>query len=633
MCGIVGALVFEASPFAITPPYLSAMRETMVHRGPDGAGLWISPDRRVGFGHRRLSIIDLSAAAAQPMSNEDGTLQVVFNGEIYNHAALRGELERSGRHRWRTDHADTEVILHAFEEWGIGCLERFRGMFAIALWDAGKRELWLIRDRIGVKPLYYAVHHGRITFASEIKALLRDPEQGRAVHEESLFHYLSFLATPAPQTLFDGIRKLPAGTWLRVGGDGRIEERRWWDVWDHARPLVGVPEAEIARLLLDELRTAVRLRKVSDVPVGVFLSGGIDSSTNAALFSEGETVRVKTFTIGYAEEYRSCRNELDYARSMAERVGAEHHERRLTAGDLLAFLPLMIRLQDEPIADPVCVPLYYLSQLARAHGVVVCQVGEGADELFCGYPSWKKSLALQRLTTLPGTRLLAGAALPALRLAGQGDTGGYEWLRRAACSQPVFWGGAEGFTDGPKHRLLSPRLRRLFAGRTSWEALVPIRERFLEKAWEPSPLHWMTYLDLSLRLPELLLMRVDKMSMGVSLEGRVPFLDHKLVELALSVPAALQTKDGVLKYLLKKSVRGLIPDAVIDRPKQGFGVPVREWFRGALGEGAGRELAVFCDQTDFLDREEVRRLLAGGRRAQGWYLLNLALWWKEHIAS
>jgi asparagine synthase (glutamine-hydrolysing) len=317
---------------------------------------------------------------------------------------------------------------------------------------------------------------------------------------------------------------------------------------------------------------------------------------------------------------------------MAARVGADHHELLLTADDLLDFLPRMIQLQDEPIADPVCVPLYYVSKLARDNGVVVCQVGEGADELFWGYPTWKKSLELQRLASIPGAALACGALLPALRLAGREDTNGFEWLRRAARAQPVFWGGAEAFTDAPKHRLLGPRLRRSFAGRTSWEALAPIRERFLAKAWEPSPLHWMTYLDLNLRLPELLLMRVDKMSMGVSLEGRVPFLDHKLVELALGIPQALKTKDGTLKHLLKKAVRGLIPDELIDRPKQGFGVPVAEWFHGALGERAERELAAFCDQTDLLDRGEVRRLLEGGRRAHGWYLLNLALWWKEYIA-
>ena len=310
MCGIVGALVFRNSNFLVTEPYLVGMRDTMSHRGPDGSGVWVSGNGRVGLGHRRLSIIDLSDAASQPMCNEDESLWISFNGEIYNHAEIRSELEGSGSHRWKTDHSDTEVILHAFEQWGIDCLEKFRGMFAIAMWDAKSRELWLIRDRVGIKPLYYSVHHGRITFASEVKALLRDPDQKREVHEEAFFHYLSFLTAPAPQTLFEGIRKLPGGTWMRITEDGQIRENRYWDVWDHTTPLVGVPEIEIARRLLEELRTADTLRKVSDVPVGVFLSGGIDSSTNAALFSEGEGSPVKTFTIGYKGDYESYRNSV-----------------------------------------------------------------------------------------------------------------------------------------------------------------------------------------------------------------------------------------------------------------------------------------------------------------------------------
>lgn len=633
MCGIVGALAFEGSAFSITEPYITRMRDAMPHRGPDGAGAWIAPDGRVGLGHRRLSILDLSAAADQPMTNEDGSLWIAFNGEIYNHAEIRAELERLGGHRWKTDHSDTEVILHAFEEWGIDCLHRFRGMFAIALWDARRRELWLVRDRIGVKPLYYSVHHGRITFGSEIKALLQDPQQGRAVHEEAFFHYLSFLTTPAPQTLFDGIRKLPNGTWLRIQENGQMQEHRYWDVLDHTTPLVGVSEDEIAERLLDELRTAVRLRKVSDVPVGVFLSGGIDSSTNAALFSEGEGHPVKTFSIGYEGEYKTYQNELHYARQMAEIVGADHHERLLTQDDLIEFLPQMVRLQDEPIADPVCVPVYYVSKLARDNGVVVCQVGEGSDELFWGYASWRRALKLQQLDDVPIPRAFKQLGLQGLKLMGKEDEPYFEWLRRGAVGQPVFWGGAEAFAHTQKMRLLSPRLRKQFDGLTSWEALRPIRERFETKAWERHPLHWMSYLDLNLRLPELLLMRVDKMSMGVGLEGRVPFLDHKFVELAMSIPASLKTKDDTLKYVLKKAVRGVIPDALIDRPKQGFGVPVYEWYFDKLGAQTRRELSEFCEQTDFLDPGEVTRILDQGQGHQVWYLLNMALWWKEYVRA
>jgi len=572
----------------------------------------------------------------QPMSNEDGTLWVVFNGEIYNHAEIRAELESRGGHRWKTDHSDTEVILHAFEEWGIECVHKFRGMFAIALWDTKQRQLWLIRDRIGVKPLYYSIHHGRITFASEIKALLEDEQQPRDVNEEALYYYLSFNATPAPLTLFSGIQKLAPGTWLRVNEDGHVQECRYWDVWDHTQPLTNVSEDEIAERILSELRTSVKLRKISDVPVGVFLSGGIDSSTNAALFSEGDGQPVKTFSIGYDREYESYPSELGYARKIAQKVGADHHELLLKESDLLESLPLIIRHQDEPLADPVCMPVYYVSKLARDAGVIVCQVGEGSDELFWGYKYWRDSLRLQRFSnSLPIPNALRNLGLAGLNFVERGRNASYrrqfscEVLRRALSNRPVFWGGAEVLSDSQKRQFLSPRLLKKFKELSSWEALRPIRQRFEEKSWEPSPLNWMTYLDLNVRLPELLLMRVDKMSMAVSLEARVPFLDHKFVELAMSIPEAVKTRKGVLKYILKKAVRGVIPDELIDRKKQGFGVPVYEWYQTKFGEHLVKETKDFCENTDLFRFEEVLPFLP----KRGWALLNLALWWKQYIGS
>jgi asparagine synthase (glutamine-hydrolysing) len=636
MCGIAGVLSFTDSNFLVSGPYLTRMRDVMAHRGPDGAANFISPDRRLGLGFRRLAIIDLSERAMQPMSNEDGTLWVVFNGEIYNHAEIRAELERLGGHRWRTDHSDTEVILHAFEQWGIDCVQRFRGMFAIALWDAKQRQLWFIRDRIGVKPLYYSIHHGRITFASEIKALLEDDEQERGLNEEALYYYLSFNTTPAPLTLFSGIRKLAPGTWLKVSADGQVQERRYWDVWDHTQPLTNVSEVEIAERLLSELRTAVKLRKISDVPVGVFLSGGIDSSTNAALFSEGEGRPVNTFSIGYDKHYESYPSELPYARKIARTVGADHHELLLRESDLLDTLDLIVRHQDEPLADPVCMPVYFVSKLARDSGVTVCQVGEGSDELFWGYKYWRDSLRLQRFAnSFPLPKPLRNFGLAALsfveRVPGVSNRREFscEVLRRALSNRPVFWGGTEIFTDSQKQRFLSPRLRKKFADFSSWEVLRPIRQRFEEKAWEPSPLNWMSYLDLNLRLPELLLMRVDKMSMAVSLEARVPFLDHKFVELAMSIPEAVKTKNGVPKYILKRAVRRVIPDDLIDRKKQGFGVPVYEWYDTRFGQHLVKEMGDFCEKTDFFQFDEVLPHL----KKRGWTLLNVALWWKQYIDS
>lgn len=609
------------------------MRDTMVHRGPDGCGYWISQDRKVGLAHRRLSIIDLSDSASQPMCNEDAKIWITFNGEIYNHADIRKELSERGGHEWKTDHSDTEMILHAYEEWGIDCINKFRGMFAIAIWDGRTRELWLVRDRIGIKPLYYSVHNGRVVFASEIKAILEDPDQKRSVNEKAFYHYLSFLTTPSPDTLFGGIKKIPPGTRILFQADGTHTEEKYWDVWDHTNPLIGIDENEIADRVLSELRTAVRLRKVSDVPVGVFLSGGIDSSTNAALFSEQGRLPLKTFSIGYkGREHQTYTNETHYARKVADEFGAQHHEKFLSVDDLLDFLPEMVWLQDEPIADPVCVPIYYLARMARENGVIVSQVGEGADELFWGYPGWKTALNIQRYSDAfpfpglkkAGTRVLG--LLPKLRNSFQ-----LEWLRRAGCRQPVFWGGAEGFTETHKRTLLSPRLKRKFRHASSWDAIRGIRKTFEAKAWEPSNLHWMSYLDLNLRLPELLLMRIDKMSMGQSLEGRVPFLDHKFVELAMSIPSEVKTRNGDLKYILKKAVGDVIPREIIERPKQGFNVPIYEWFFEKLGQKATTELMRFCNETDFINKNAVQELVQRKRGPQLWYLLNFALWWKHYI--
>lgn len=631
MCGIVGALSFTNSSFRVTDPYLTAMRDTMIHRGPDGYGNWISEDGKVGLGHRRLAIIDLSEAAAQPMCNADRSLWLTFNGEIYNHAEIRSELIKDGFNQWKTDHSDTEVILHAYERWGIDALHKFRGMFAFGLWDNRKKELYLVRDRIGIKPLYYSIHHGRLTFASEIKALLKDPDQKRAVNEEALYHYLTFLTTPGPQTLFDGIQKLAPGTWLRVTSDGAVKEYKYWDVLDHTHPLTDVSEEEISERILEELRTAVKLRKVSDVPVGVFLSGGIDSSTNAALFSEGESRPISTFSIGYEGEYESYQNEIHFARRMAEEVGAKYYDRLLTLDDLINFLPQMIHLQDEPIADSSCVPGYYVSKLARDHGVKVCQVGEGADELFCGYPKWKQRLSLQKANTWPVPSFVKKFGLAGLRLLDRENTQYYEWLRRGTNNLPVFWGGSEAFTEAQKVDLLSTRLKKRFNNFSSWEALKPIHKQFQSKAWEQKPLQWMSYLDLNMRLPELLLMRVDKMSMGVSLETRVPFLDHKFVELAMSIPEAVKIRNGNLKHILKKSVRGLIPDELIDRKKQGFGFPIDEWFLDRLGEQTQKELKFFCENTDFIYYPEIQKLIDSKQGSLTWCLLNLALWWKKYF--
>lgn len=598
------------------------------HRGPDGSGVWLAPDRVIGLSHRRLAIIDPSATAAQPMLDSSGALAIVFNGEIYNHAEIRQELEARGYHRWQTDHSDTEVILNAFHAWGIACLSKFRGMFAFGLWDSRSRDLWLVRDRIGIKPLYFAEHDGRLLFASEIKALLRAGVP-KAVDEQALFFYLTLLIPPAPQTLFKGVSKLPAGCWMRVRPDGTKEVRQYWDVWDHVDPMTTQSDDEIAERLLSELRTSVRYRKVSDRPVGVFLSGGIDSSTNAALFSEGESQPVQTFTIGYEGDNPSYRNENSYARAVAERLGAKYHERLLTPEDVAEFLPRMAYFQDEPIADPVCVPLYFVSKVARDNGTVVCQVGEGADELFHGYRSWAVLRKLQRwASSSPRPLLWLGArAASASRAASPNRI---EYLDRAARGNMIFVSGAMGFPERSARTLMTPDIAKQVAGLRLEDAVAESRRRFQEAAWEKSIANWMTYADLRHRLPELLLMRVDKMSMAVGLEARVPFLDHKFVTLAMSIPTRVKLRGGVSKAILKQAVRGLVPDEIINRPKQGFGMPVREWLQPLLPHGGRLAVEHFCKDSGLLDKRAALDVLDHGDPTLAWQVLNLGLWWEAY---
>jgi asparagine synthase (glutamine-hydrolysing) len=630
MCGIAGIISTSAGS-VVDPELLCRMRDTMVHRGPDGAGVWVSADRRVGLAHRRLSILDLSTAAAQPMSDAAGSVVVVFNGEIYNHAEIRRELQAEGVGPWKTDHSDTEVIVQGYLRWGIDCIERFRGMFAIAIWDTRTKEMWLVRDRRGVKPLYWTARNGSVAFASEIKALLEDPRQPRAIDHTALYHYLSFLATPGTQTLFAGIRKLPPGGLVHVASSGRITERQWYELGDRVRPVEERTEEDVCHRLIHELRESVQLRKVSDVPVGVFLSGGVDSSTNAALFSEGESSAVKTFCIGY-EGSDSYSNETHFAADMARRVGAEHHERILSIDDLMSFVPRMIELQDEPIADPVCVPVYYVSKLARDNGVIVAQVGEGSDELFWGYSSWKTYLQLSRWNDLPVPRALKRLALGGAGTMGWGLSAQFELLRRGTAGEPIFWSGAEAFREAEKQALLGPALRSELRGRSSWEVIGPMHRRFTESSIEQSHINWMAYADLHLRLPELLLMRVDKMGMGASIEGRVPFLDHVFVEYAMGIPSSMKTAGGESKHILKRAVRGLIPDSIIDRPKQGFGAPVHEWFQQRLGKPMRASIDRFVRETELLDARAVNAVLDAGRGTEAWYLYNLAAWWERYIA-
>jgi asparagine synthase (glutamine-hydrolysing) len=630
---------YGANAASVERTLIERMRDQMQHRGPDDAGELLFDEGRGGLGFRRLSIIDLSEAGHQPMRGCTPQVWLVFNGEIYNHAALREGLEQRG-HAYAS-RTDSETILHLYEERGLDFVHQLEGDYAIALWDARLERLVLVRDRIGVKPLYFYQRDGRFLFASEIKAILQHPAVVAEVDEESLYHYLSFLTTPAPRTLFSGIRKLPAGHMLIVNRDGTTQITQYWDALP-PEDAVQRTDEEHKREILRLLRASISKRMMSDVPFGVFLSGGVDSSANVALMAEQMTRPVETFTVGFRDQ--EYLNELESARRIAREFQTNHHEVMIGEEEMQQFLPDLIFHQDEPIADPVCVPLYYVSRLARESGTIVVQVGEGADEIFSGYDKYVQYLRIyerfwRRAEKMPlvARRMASRLTRPALEATGK-KRGAIELIRRFGADEPLFWGATIVYDETFKPRVLSRSMRERWAGRSSVEAAGPYLDHIERERPASDFLARMTYLELKLRLPELLLMRVDKITMATSVEARVPFLDHHLVEYAMGLPRALKVEGTSGKHILKRALEEILPRDLLYSPKRGFGAPIREWFRNGLGGWFDAHLLTSrMRERDFFDYAYIARMLDEHRRgAQDWSfhlwcLLNLSLWYERWI--
>jgi len=653
MCGICGIYEYGMSRPGVDGELVVRMRDTMTHRGPDDAGVFVSEDHSVGLGNRRLAIVDLSPAGRNPMPNEDGRVWITLNGEIYNHESLRPGLEARG-HRYRS-RTDTETIIHLYEERELDFVHDLEGDFAIALWDENAKRLVLARDRVGVKPLYYTISGGRLIFASEIKAIIEHPAVSRDIDEEALCHYLTFLTTPAPQTLFAGIQKLPAGCLLTCDARGDVKITRYWDAISARLDPALEDEQAIAGELRRLLSESIAKRMMSDVPFGVFLSGGIDSTANVALMSKLMSQPVRTFTVGFRDN--PAYNEIEEARFVAKEFGTDHHEVMISQQELLDFLPDLIFHQDEPIADPVCVPLYYVSKLARETGTTVVQVGEGSDELFCGYRDYANYLDLndrlwRHLARLPEPLRRSMASLGGAlyrtgvtRLLPKGRKMLPDLLRRLADGEELFWSGTFVFDEVNKQQLLTRETRRRLVngsgnqdGFSSYSVVRSDLDRLLDSKPEADQLDRMIYQELKLRLAELLLMRVDKMTMATSVEARVPYLDHKLVEFAMAIPSHLKYHHGETKYILKRALKGVIPDRVLARQKQGFGVPINEWMLDRLGGFV--ENALFGSalrRRELFDYSFVKRLLNEHRSGRTnyafflWSLLNLSLWYDQWI--
>jgi asparagine synthase (glutamine-hydrolysing) len=620
MCGIAGIvnLKGELPGAPITAEEVRSMCAAIVHRGPDGEGTYLG--QGVGLGMRRLSIIDLQTGD-QPVRNEDGSAWVVFNGEIYNYRELRQQLEARG-HRFYT-RTDTEVIVHLYEERGVACVEDLRGMFAFAVWDERAGQLMLARDRLGIKPLYYGTVGGRLVFGSELKALLALPEVRRSVDWNAFAHFLTFLSTPADQSILSGIRKLPPAHVLvaRAGAEPRVS--RYWDV--SFTPERGRSEAWFVERLRELLDESVRLHLVSDVPLGAFLSGGIDSSSVVASMAAHTREPVRTFSIGFAD---SDFSELPHARRVAEAFHTEHRELVLEPASLDVLDDLVWHL-DEPFGDSSAIPTYMVSKLAAEHVTVVLS-GDGGDELFAGYQKYtvEKRERASRFVPRPVRRMLSrlmSALPPRVR--------GRNYARHLALP------GIERYLDagtlfGREERsgLVRPEVRELLGDYDPWEE----SRRHLRNA----PGHWLSALqslDLRTYLPQDILTKVDRMSMAHSLETRVPLLDHRLVEFAATVPPELQLRGTTTKYLLKRAMRSTLPESILHRPKQGFAIPLGRWFgagfdellRDVLLSDTVRHRAIF-------DVGAVEQRLRHGRRDGGlgldlWTLLSFELWCRAFL--
>jgi len=623
MCGICGIVNFDGSD-PVDRIVIERMTESLAHRGPDDAGYFV--EGRVGLGHRRLSIIDLSGGR-QPIFNEDRSAAIVFNGEIYNYRDLAETLKTAG-HTFRT-RSDTETILHAYEEYGDDCVQQLRGMFGFAIWDGAKQRLLLARDRLGVKPVYYYRDRHFLAFASEIKSLLEIRSIPREVDPDAFDMYLSLRYVPGPRTMFKNIFRLQPGHVL-VADDSGIRITKYWDI-DYPDPEPHSPEFLLERFreLLDE---SVRMRLLSEVPLGVFLSGGLDSSAILATMSKyaGDS-RVKTFSVGYqasrAEETAS--NEFEYARLAADAFASEHHEYRLDATHFAEFVPDLVSYLDEPLADPSCIPLYFISKLAREHITVVLS-GEGADEILAGYGIYSKMLALDRI--------YAGAG-PLSRLAPWiANLAPSEKLRHYVrmCGQALetrYRGVSRGFTEEGKLRLVgADRMKQ------SERQFRDVFGGYFKAVENASPLDRMLYVDAKVWLPDDLLIKADKMTMANGLELRVPFLDHKMVEFAATLPNASKIHGKGGKTLLRSAMRGVLPDAIIDRPKKGFPIPIGSWLRTSLRQFTRDHLLArdsACSR--YVDRDETARLVEeheqgrADRSQEIWTLLVFEFWHRHFI--
>lgn len=632
MCGICGIIDYNQK-IRIDENVLGRMCSSIRHRGPDDEGIYFNSQARpqIGLGHRRLKVIDLSKDAYQPMTNEDETLRIVFNGEIYNYKELRAELENKG-HVFKS-HSDTESIIHLYEEYGEACVQYLRGMFAFALWNDKKKALMLARDRVGKKPLLYYHKENMFCFASEFSSLLENSSISKEMDFLALDYYFTFGYIPAPLTIYKNIFKLPPAHILILKDNNSIIKKYWELDYDNK---INISEVDAAKEVLRLLKEAVRIRLYSDVPLGAFLSGGIDSSTVVGLMSQLSTNKVKTFTIGFSEKDFS---ELKYARNIAHRFDTEHHE-FIVEPKALEILPLLVERYGEPYADSSCIPTFYVSQQTRRF-VTVALNGDGGDENFAGYERYQAMLIAEILQKMPSffklslkniTRILPDSINPknTLRRIKRFIDGAY----LSSVDRYAKWVGV--FDEDLKRELYNDEFASIVSKNNKGNPL----SAFINISNSSDLLDSLLKIDVNSYLPNDLLVKVDIASMANSLETRSPFLDHKLMEFTARLPSTYKMKWFIKKYILKKAIKDLVPEENTYRRKMGFGIPIGEWFRGPLKGFLYETLqynSIFAKR--YLRAAVIKEMLEKhiSRRKdyafQLWSLLMLELWYKRFIEA
>ena len=648
MCGICGEIDFNKG---VAAEPIQRMCRLMAHRGPDDEGILFVkgnqyfemkdcstflPEEKgfeVALGHRRLSIIDLSSAGHQPMCNEDGRVWIVFNGEIYNFQEIREILVKKG-HYFKS-RSDTEVILHAYEEWGVECLNQFRGMFAFAIWDSNLQRLFIARDRLGKKPLVYFHHNGHFAFASELKALLQLPNIERKVSDIAIHHYLTYQYIPSPDTIFEGIKKLPPAHYLLYDRKGDLKIERYWKLNFNSSHYASTDPQELSERLRKGLEESVKLRLISDVPLGAFLSGGVDSSLIVGIMAKLSGSPVKTFSIGFEEKEF---DELPYARLVSERFGTEHHE-FIVKPDAIEILPKLVWHYNEPFADSSAIPTYYVANMTKDF-VKVVLTGDAGDENFAGYPRYLRSRWVASFKKVP--EKLRKDLLPNLirafsvlhwrertlnRLA--------DFVERLSSNEPEnYLELIKYFNSKEKEDIYAEEFSKKLKPIDSVDYLI---SKYQEVETDDL-IDKLLYVDINSYLPEDLLVKVDIATMANSLEARVPFLDHKFMELAAGIPSQLKLRGRESKFILKKAFEDLLPDPILKRRKMGFGVPLSRWFRKELREYT-REMLLDAKTLNrgYFRREGVERLLNEhielryDHSTRIWALLVLEMWFRIFV--